>query len=146
MLENVPECCIAPTVLWKVFIPSPIAARPTSQNCKWMIPYSSGFQPGFPGTLGFRQPGPGVPPEVIKMLRSTVYCNSPMQLYKQGFLKPEGKILGVPLHQKRWKLLSYSVATGNHLLIKVWDHAEINFRSLVSQQACKYLYLLFDVG
>ena len=28
-----------------------------------------GFQPGFPGTLGFRQHAPGVPPELIQMRR-----------------------------------------------------------------------------
>ena len=35
--------------------------------------------------LGFRQHSPGVPLEVIKLLRSTVYFNPPMQVCEQGF-------------------------------------------------------------
>ena len=57
----------------------------------------SGFQPGFPGTQGLRQHSPGVPLEVIKMLQSTVYFNSPVQICEQGFLEPLEYILGVPL-------------------------------------------------
>jgi len=38
------------------------------------------FQLGFPGTLGFHQHTPGAPPEVIQMLRSTVYFTSPLQI------------------------------------------------------------------
>ena len=41
---------------------------------------TSAFQPGFPETLGFHQHNPGIPPEVIKMLRTTVLFNSPVQM------------------------------------------------------------------
>ena len=63
----------------------------------------SGFQSRFPGTSGLRQYSPGVPPEDIKVLRSTVYFNSPVQICEQGFLKPLEYILGVPSPPKRLK-------------------------------------------
>ena len=63
-------------------------------------PCSSGFQPGFPGILGFRQHSPGVPPEVIQMLRLNAYFSSPMRKCKQGLLERLVYILTVALHEK----------------------------------------------
>ena len=42
----------------------------------------------------------GVPPEVMQMLRSTVYFNSHVQICEQGFLEPLECILRALLHQK----------------------------------------------
>ena len=53
------------------------------------------FQLGFPGTLGLCQHSPGILPEVIQMLRSTVYFNSPGHIYEQAFLVPLAYILGL---------------------------------------------------
>ena len=65
--------------------------------------YTSGFQPGL------RQQRLGAPPEVVQTLQSTVYFNSSVKICKQGFLERPEYILGVPLHQKGWKLLIYTM-------------------------------------
>ena len=55
------------------------------------------FNWGSPELYGSASTVQGVPPEVIQMLRSTVYFNS---IYEKGFLELLEYILGIPFHQK----------------------------------------------
>ena len=78
-----------------LYILSNMIVRVQRFNCTYTV-----FSTGVPGTLGFRQHSPGVLPEAIQVLRSTVYFNSPVQIFEQGFLEPLECILGVPLLHK----------------------------------------------
>ena len=76
--------------------------------------YTSRFQPGFSGTLGFRQHSPEIPPEVIKMLRSKVYFNSPALCKAlDALLQRDGTLT---IHKKNLQKLMVEIyKTINHL-------------------------------
>ena len=63
--------------------------------------WSNAVEPGFPGVLGLRHHSPEAPPDVIKVLRSTVYFTSSVQMCEQGFLEPLEYILEVPNHLRK---------------------------------------------